>query len=107
MTMVVLTTIIIVFIGLYAIQAFIFTKLPSKVGNIIEHQRRMNMMMMMMNVIDDSHLHNDGDVQNDLDTEIYCNVELNTDYIEAVGFDMDFTLAQVSIFKSSSKHEYH
>lgn len=99
MTMFVVTAIIIVFIGLYAIQAFIFTKLPSKVkvGNIIEHQRRMNMMMMMMNVIDDSHLYNDGDVQNDLDTEIYCNVELNTDYIEAVGFDMDFTLAQVSI----------
>jgi hypothetical protein len=25
----------------------------------------------------------------------YCNVELNAGYIEAVGFDMDFTLAQV------------
>jgi len=30
----------------------------------------------------------------DLSTQIYCNVELNADYIEAVGFDMDFTLAQ-------------
>jgi hypothetical protein len=28
-------------------------------------------------------------------TQIHCNVELNADYIEAVGFDMDFTLAQV------------
>lgn len=90
------TIIIVVIIGFYASQAFIFTKLPSKVGNNIEHQRRMN-MMMTMNMIDDSNLHNDGDVQNNLDTEIYCNVELNTDYIEAVGFDMDFTLAQVSI----------
>jgi hypothetical protein len=25
----------------------------------------------------------------------YCNVELNAGYIEAAGFDMDFTLAQV------------
>ena len=93
------TIIIIVIIGLYAIQAFIFTKLPNKVRNNIEHQRRMN-MMIMMNVIDDSHNDDDdddGDVKNNLDTEIYCNVELNTDYIEAVGFDMDFTLAQVSI----------
>ena len=32
----------------------------------------------------------------DLRTQIFCNAELNGDYIEAVGFDMDFTLAQVS-----------
>jgi len=30
----------------------------------------------------------------DLSSQIYCNVEMNADYIEAVGFDMDFTLAQ-------------
>lgn len=29
--------------------------------------------------------------------QIFCNVELNGSYIEAVGFDMDFTLAQVAI----------
>jgi hypothetical protein len=31
----------------------------------------------------------------DIVTQIHCNVELNADYIEAVGFDMDYTLAQV------------
>lgn len=31
----------------------------------------------------------------DLKNQVYCNVELNEAYIEAVGFDMDFTLAQV------------
>lgn len=33
----------------------------------------------------------------DLNAQIFCNVELNADYIEAVGFDMDFTLAQVFV----------
>lgn len=33
----------------------------------------------------------------DLSTQIFCNVELNADYIEAVGFDLDFTLAQVKL----------
>jgi hypothetical protein len=28
--------------------------------------------------------------------QIFCNVELNSENLEAVGFDMDFTLAQVS-----------
>jgi hypothetical protein len=32
----------------------------------------------------------------DPNTHIYCNVELNLASLEAVGFDMDFTLAQVS-----------
>ena len=32
----------------------------------------------------------------DLHSQIFCNVELNADYIEAVGFDMDFTLIQVN-----------
>lgn len=27
--------------------------------------------------------------------DVFCNVELNAAYIEAVGFDMDFTLARV------------
>jgi hypothetical protein len=30
-----------------------------------------------------------------LDKQIFCNVELNCEYLEAIGFDMDFTLAQV------------
>lgn len=32
----------------------------------------------------------------DANRQIFCNVELNGESIEAVGFDMDFTLAQVS-----------
>ena len=31
----------------------------------------------------------------DLSQQIFCNVELNGENLEAVGFDMDFTLAQV------------
>lgn len=31
----------------------------------------------------------------DLNQQIFCNVELNGENLEAVGFDMDFTLAQV------------
>lgn len=31
----------------------------------------------------------------DTTPRLYCNVELNVAYIEAIGFDMDFTLAQV------------
>jgi hypothetical protein len=31
----------------------------------------------------------------DLSQQIYCNVELNGANLEAVGFDMDYTLAQV------------
>ena len=38
----------------------------------------------------------------DLSQQIFCNVELNGDNLEAVGFDMDFTLAQVE-----SKDFYH
>ena len=34
-------------------------------------------------------------VEDELKKHIYCNVELNGSYIEAVGFDLDFTLAQV------------
>lgn len=30
-----------------------------------------------------------------LSRKVFCNVELNGELIEAVGFDMDFTLAQV------------
>lgn len=30
----------------------------------------------------------------DLGNQIFCNVELNAENLEAVGFDMDFTLAQ-------------
>lgn len=30
----------------------------------------------------------------DLSQQIFCNVELNGENLEAVGFDMDFTLAQ-------------
>lgn len=33
----------------------------------------------------------------DLTQQIFCNVELNGENLEAVGFDMDFTLAQVII----------
>ena len=33
----------------------------------------------------------------DLSQQIFCNVELNGENLEAVGFDMDFTLAQVFI----------
>lgn len=36
-----------------------------------------------------------SDVEDELKKQIYCNVELNGSYIEAVGFDLDFTLAQV------------
>jgi hypothetical protein len=28
--------------------------------------------------------------------KVFCNVELNGEHIDAVGFDMDFTLAQVN-----------
>ena len=31
-----------------------------------------------------------------ISSQIYCNVELNLAYTEAVGFDMDFTLCQVT-----------
>ena len=34
---------------------------------------------------------------NSLNKKIFCNVELNGHSVEAVGFDMDFTLAQVQI----------
>lgn len=34
-------------------------------------------------------------VEEELTKQIYCNVELNGNYLDAVGFDMDFTLAQV------------
>ena len=33
----------------------------------------------------------------DISSQVFCNVELNLAYTEAVGFDMDFTLAQVYI----------
>lgn len=33
----------------------------------------------------------------DLTRNVFCNVELNCANLEAVGFDMDFTLAQVRI----------
>jgi hypothetical protein len=33
--------------------------------------------------------------ENNFNTTIFCNVELNCANLEAVGFDMDFTLAQV------------
>lgn len=33
--------------------------------------------------------------ENDFNSQIYCNAELNADYIEAIGFDMDSTLVQV------------
>jgi hypothetical protein len=36
-----------------------------------------------------------GPDMNDLCQQIFCNVELNGENLEAVGFDMDFTLAQV------------
>lgn len=32
-----------------------------------------------------------------MNSQIFCNVELNANNLEAVGFDMDFTLAQVGI----------
>lgn len=32
---------------------------------------------------------------NHISRKVFCNVELNGELIEAVGFDMDFTLAQV------------
>lgn len=32
----------------------------------------------------------------ELNQQIFCNVELNGENLEAVGFDMDFTLAQVN-----------
>jgi hypothetical protein len=35
--------------------------------------------------------------------QIFCNVELNCESLEAVGFDMDFTLAQVSTLTDTSK----
>ena len=33
----------------------------------------------------------------DFKRQVFCNVELNGQAIEAVGFDMDFTLAQVTV----------
>ena len=35
-----------------------------------------------------------GGNQTNLRTQIFCNIELNSENLEAVGFDMDFTLAQ-------------
>ena len=35
------------------------------------------------------------DEEANIDHRIFCNVELNLASLEAVGFDMDFTLAQV------------
>jgi len=35
---------------------------------------------------------------NSLNKKIFCNVELNGQSVEAVGFDMDFTLAQVILY---------
>lgn len=37
--------------------------------------------------------HDESRGQN-LRTQIFCNIELNCEHLEAVGFDMDFTLAQ-------------
>jgi hypothetical protein len=34
-------------------------------------------------------------IHNDYSKQIFCNVELNGEVVEAVGFDMDYTLAQV------------
>lgn len=39
----------------------------------------------------------------DITRNIFCNVELNCANLEAVGFDMDFTLAQVPYLPSSLK----
>lgn len=36
-------------------------------------------------------------LKRDMSRSIFCNVELNCANVEAVGFDMDFTLAQVRI----------
>lgn len=35
-------------------------------------------------------------LKSNLTRQLFCNVELNCEGLEAVGFDMDFTLAQVS-----------
>ena len=86
MTMCMFSGSIILIIGMYTIQALILTS----------HKHVKNRGIYMVNIFnDDSQLYK-SDIDINLDTQIYCNVELNTDYIEAVGFDMDFTLAQVS-----------
>jgi len=36
-----------------------------------------------------------GHTSENLNSTIFCNVELNCANLEAVGFDMDYTLAQV------------
>lgn len=36
-----------------------------------------------------------GNNNNTINTEVFCNVELDLSSLEAIGFDMDFTLAQV------------
>jgi len=80
-------------VGLCVIESFIQTW-PEKVK--VKNQQKINRIMKMID--EHSTLHNTDNIDDiNLDTQIYCNVELNTDYIEAVGFDMDFTLAQVSI----------
>jgi len=35
--------------------------------------------------------------ESNLNSQIFCNVELNCEHLEAVGFDMDFTLAQYNV----------
>lgn len=44
--------------------------------------------------INDNNLASASDAVVDLKSQVFCNVELNCEHIEAVGFDMDFTLAQ-------------
>ena len=39
--------------------------------------------------------HETDNNQNFISRKVFCNVELNGEAMEAVGFDMDFTLAQV------------
>lgn len=40
-----------------------------------------------------------GDKDNNtINTRIFCNVELDLSSLEAIGFDMDFTLAQVDFW---------
>ena len=36
----------------------------------------------------------DDSREQNLRTQIFCNIELNCENLEAIGFDMDFTLAQ-------------
>lgn len=42
-----------------------------------------------------------------INTSIFCNVELNGANLQAVGFDMDFTLAQVRIKQKKAMKRLH